>query len=83
MRRAAAWAETENDGHAMDWVREATGLSEGGAEVEARDRVRWATGSWAGERGGGTLCDWRSLGVGILYVGSGIGGPGNIEVVLG
>ena len=65
MRRAAAWAETENDGHALEQVREATGLSEGGAEVEVRDRVRWATGSWVGERGGGTLGGWRPLGVGI------------------
>ena len=58
-------------------------LSEGGAEVEARDRVRWATGSLVGERGRGTLGGWRPLGVGILYVGSRIGGPRNIEVVLG
>ena len=43
MRRAAAWAKTENDGHALERVREATGLPEGGAEVEARDRVRGFT----------------------------------------
>ena len=40
MQRATAWAETENDGHALERVREATGLSEGVAEVEARDRVQ-------------------------------------------
>ena len=33
MRRAAAWAETENNGHALERVREETGLSDGGAEV--------------------------------------------------
>ena len=48
MRRAAAWAETANDGHAMERVREVTGWSDGGAGVEARDRVRWAAGSWGG-----------------------------------
>ena len=83
MRRAAAWTETVNDGHALERVRETTGLSDGGAEVEARDRVRWATGSWVGERGGCTLGGWRPLRVGIWYVGSGIGGPGNSKVVLG
>ena len=65
MRRAAAWAETENDGHALKRVREATVLLEGGAEVEAWDCVWWATGSWVGERGGGTLGGWIPLGVGI------------------
>ena len=49
----------------LEQVREATGLSEGGAEVEEKDRVRWATGSSVGERGGGTLGGWRPLGVGI------------------
>ena len=63
MRQAAVWADTENDGHALERVREATVLSEGNAEVEARDRVQWATGSWADERGGGTLGGWRPLGV--------------------
>ena len=49
----------------LERVREATGLSEGGAEVEARDRVQWATGSSVGARGGGTLEGWIPLGVGI------------------
>ena len=65
MRRAAAWAETENDGHALEQVHEAMGLSEGGAELEARDRLRWETGSWVGERGKGTIGGWFPLGVGI------------------
>ena len=65
MRRVAAWAETENVGHALEQVHEAKGLLEGGAEVEARDHVWWATGSLVGERGGGTLGGWRPLGVGI------------------
>ena len=65
MFREAARVETENAGHTLERVREATGLPEGGAEVEARDRVRWATGSSVGERGGGTLGGWRPLGVGI------------------
>ena len=65
MRRTGAWAETEDDKHALERVREATGLSDGGVEVEARDCLRWATGSWVGERGGGTLGGWRPLGVGI------------------
>ena len=60
-----AWAEIVNNEHALERVREATGLSDGGARVEARDRVRWAIGSWAGEQGGGTLGGWRPLGVGI------------------
>ena len=63
MRRAAAWAETVNDEHALHRVREVTGLYDGGARLEARDRVRWVTGS--GERDGGTLGGWRPLGVGI------------------
>ena len=50
-------------GHTLKRVREATGLSEGGAEVEAQDRVRWAMGLSVGERGGGTLGGWRPLGV--------------------
>ena len=53
------------------------------SDVKARDRVRVAMGSWGGERGGGTLGGWRPLGVGMWYVGSGIGSPGNSEVVLG
>ena len=65
MRRAAAWAETENVGHTLERVCEATGLSEGGAEVEARERVQWATGSLVGERVEGTFGGWRPLGVGI------------------
>ena len=40
-------------------------------------------GSWGGEQGGGTLVGWRPLGVGMWYVRSGIGGPGNSELVLG
>ena len=54
-RQAAAQAETENAGYVLEQVREATGLPEGGADVEARDSVRWATGSSVGARGGGTL----------------------------
>ena len=65
MCRAAARAETENAGHTLQQVREATGLPEGGAEVEARDHVWWVTGSLVGARGGGTLGGWRPLGVGI------------------
>ena len=65
MRRAAAWAETESDGNVLERVREATGLSDGGAGVEARDRMRWATGSWVGERGGGNLGGCCPLGAGI------------------
>ena len=79
MRRVAAWADSVVDCRGLEQVREATGLS----DVEARDRVRVAIGFWVGERGGGTLGGWRPLGVGIWYVGSGIGGPGNSEVVLG
>ena len=51
VRRAAAWAESVFDCLALEWVWEAMGLS----DVEARDRVRVATGSWGGERGSGTL----------------------------
>ena len=79
MRQAAAWAEIVVDCRALERVREATGLS----DVEALDRVRVAMGSWGGERGRGTLGGWRPLGVGMWYVGSGIGGPGNCVVVLG
>ena len=61
MRRAAAWAETVNDIHALERVSEATGLSDGGAGVEAWDRVRLAIGSWVGEQGRGTLGGWRPL----------------------
>ena len=71
MRREAAWAESVVDCRALERVWEATGLS----DVEARDRVRVAIGSWVG--GGGTLGGWRPLGVGMWYVGSGIGGLGN------
>ena len=59
MRRAAACSESVVDYFVMERVREATGLS----DVEARDRVRVATGSWGGERGGGILGGWRPLGV--------------------
>ena len=76
MKRAAAWAETENVGHALERVREATVFWEGGVEVEAQYRVQLATGLSAGERGRGTLGGWHPLGVGTWYVGSGIGGPG-------
>ena len=72
-----------NDKHALEWVSEAMGLSDGGARVEAWDRVRWAIWSWVGEQGRDTLGGWRPLGVGIWYVGSRIGGPVNMEVVLG
>ena len=41
MRRAAAWAESVGDEHALERVREATGLS----CVEARDQVRLEIGS--------------------------------------
>ena len=61
MRRAAVWAESVVDCRALEWVREATGLS----DVEARDRVRVTIGSWVGERGGVTLGGWRPLGVGM------------------
>ena len=67
----------------MERVCEAMWLSVWGAEVEAWDRGRWATGPSVGDKGGGTLGVWRPLGVGILYVGSRIGGPGKMEVVLG
>ena len=51
MRRAATWAESVGDEHALERVREATGLS----SVEARDRVRLAIWSWVGDQVGGTL----------------------------
>ena len=62
---AAVRAKTGIAGYAREQVREAKGLSEGGAEVEARDRVRCATGASVGERSRGTLGGWRPLGVGI------------------
>ena len=65
MRRKVARSETENAEHELERLREATGLPEGGAEVEARDRVRWETGSLVGARGGGIFGGWRPLGVGI------------------
>ena len=61
VRRAAAWAESVVDCRVLELVREATGLS----DVEAQDRVRFATGSRGGERGGGTLGGWCPLGVGM------------------
>ena len=61
MRREAAWAESVVDCCALERVQEAAGLS----DVEARDWVRVAMGSWGGERGGGTLGGWRPLGVGM------------------
>ena len=79
MSWATAWAESVGDEHALERVREATGLS----GVEARDRVRLVIWSWVGERGRGTLGGWRPFGVGIWYVRSRIGGTGNSEVVLG
>ena len=79
MRQAVAWAESVVDFRALERVREATGLS----DVEDQDRVWVAMGSWGGERGRGTLGGWRPLGAGMCYVGSGISGPGNSEVVLG
>ena len=51
MRLAAAWAESVGDERALERVREAMGLS----DVEARDRVRLAIGSWVGDQVGGTL----------------------------
>ena len=45
MRRVAAWAESVVDCRALERVRESMGLS----DVEARDRVRVAMGSWGGE----------------------------------
>ena len=79
MRRAAAWDENMGEEHALDRLRKAMGLS----GLVARYRVWLAIGSWVGEQGEGTLGVWRPLGVGILYIGSRIGGPGNSEVVLG
>ena len=46
--QAAAQSETENSGHALELVLEATRLPEGGAEVEAQDRMQWETGSLVG-----------------------------------
>ena len=65
MRLAAAHAETRVTGYARERVREATGISEGGAEVEVWKRVWCATGELVGARGGGTLGGWIPLGVGI------------------
>ena len=79
MRRTATWSESVVDCRALERVREETCFPDG----EARDRVWVEIGSWVGERGGGTLGGWRPLGVGMRYVESGIGGPGNSEVVLG
>ena len=79
MRRAAAWAESVMDCRALERVREATGLS----DVETRERMWVTIGSWGGEQGGVTLGGQRLLGVGMWQVGSGIGGPGKSEVVLG
>ena len=45
MRWAAVWAESVVDCCALERVQEAMGLS----DVETRDRVRVATGSWGGE----------------------------------
>ena len=78
MHQAAAWAESVVDCRALERVWEATGLY----DVEALYRVRVAMESWGGERGGVTLGGWCPLGVGMWYVGSGIGGPGNSVVVL-
>ena len=55
MRRAAAWSESVVDFRALERVREATGFS----DVEARDRVQVAIGSWVGEQGGDILGGWR------------------------
>ena len=63
--RTVAWAETENVGHVLERVCDETGLPEGGAEMEAQDRVRWETGSLVCARGGGILGGWRPLRVGI------------------
>ena len=61
----AARSKTGIAGYARERVRETTGLLEGGAEVEAWDRVQCVTGELVGARGGGTLGGWRPLGVGI------------------
>ena len=61
MRRAAAWPDSVVDCHALERVRESTGLS----DVEAMYRVLVSMGYWGGERGGGTLRGWRPLGVGM------------------
>ena len=68
MRQEAAWAESVVGFRALEQVREATGLS----DVDARDRLRVAMGSWGGDLGGGTLGGWCPLGVGMWYVGIGI-----------
>ena len=79
MRRAAAWAESVVDCHALERVREATGAESvvdchalervreatGASVVKSQDRVRVATGSGGGARSGSTLGDWRPLGVGM------------------
>ena len=61
VRRAAAWFESVVYCRALERVREATGAS----VVNSRDRVRVATVSGGGARSGGTLGDWRPLGVGM------------------
>ena len=63
MRLAVAHADTRISGYAWEQVCEATGFSEGGAEVEAWDRVRCATGASVGATGGGTLGGWCPFGV--------------------
>ena len=65
MRLATTRTKTGIAGYTWERVREATGLSEGGAEVELQERVRCATGALVGTRGGGNLGGWRPLGVGI------------------
>ena len=44
MRRAAAQAETENAGHALERVREATGFPEGGADIDRKGDAVFANG---------------------------------------
>ena len=61
----AAHTETRISGFAWERVREAMRLSEGGAEVEAWDRVQFVTGASVGARGRGTIGGCRPLGVGI------------------
>ena len=65
MRLAAARAESRIAGFSQERVREATGLSEEGSEMEAWERVQCATGASVGARGGGTLGGWCPLSVGI------------------
>ena len=79
MSWVAAWSESVDDCRALEQAQKATGLS----DVEDLDRVRVAIGYWGGERGRSTLGGWCPLGVGMWYIGSGIGGPGNSKVVLG